>query len=377
MDKLAKLVKLTNLNYNNINKKHQIFIKEVTDEDIDYLPKGDQIKVYTNQKVDYLPNTLKKAKFGQNFNQKLDYLPNSIVTINLAKKLFILGNGGQSFHKIDYLPNSIKFIKLESNFNQKIDYLPNSIELIKFGSFFNQKIDYLPNSVKVIQLGFHYQQNIDHLPNSLQKLIITGIFWKQIDYLPNSLKFLSISTRNIDTIDYLPSNLAELSLNKYSKINYLPKFIKKLSLNYTKFCQTPIVFNRNNIFDKDISITYLYNKEVSKYPVKIMYQSIISNRMSIPGVIRKTKPINYINITSIINSRNTQPKSNFIEWNETNNCVYWEFDPTLDYYPIHINLLQHNQTELISQSFAYVSIDRNLIKNIRIAIPNLVKLFNV
>jgi hypothetical protein len=208
-----------------------------------------------NQSVDSLPKNLEYIKLGSKFNKSVDLLP-----INL--KYIIFGNTFNS--PIDNLPFNLIGIKLYHYFNCPIKNLPSSIRYLHYSLHFSIPI-FFPKNLEQLILPDNYNEIVDNLPDTITHLHLGNIFDKKITKLPNCLKYIIFSNNyNNDilclnsikhTLQYVElglnynllihnvfTNILELvvNINYTHHYNYLPKQLKRLSVNLT---------NNNNIFN--------------------------------------------------------------------------------------------------------------------------------
>ena len=133
-----------------------------------------------NQRIDNLPQGLKRINLWGDFNQHIDNLPQGL------KELYIEGNFNQ---RIDNLPQGLTGLVIHRNFNQPIDNLPQGLKVLTLGGNFNQPIDFLPFSLEELQIyNLNYSYDLLNLPSNLKNLKVRKTYKGQLVLSPNCEK---------------------------------------------------------------------------------------------------------------------------------------------------------------------------------------------
>jgi hypothetical protein len=149
--------------------------------------------------------------------------------INQYKKICFVDNYNE---KIIWLPTSIKIIRFEVDYEYPLDNLPDELVKLVFVFTCNQKMDNLPMNLKIIYFGMNFNQSLDMLPESIEEIYLLATFNLPIDNLPIGLKVLTLSNNFSYPIYNLPRQLKELSLGDsfvHPLIN-LPSTIQTIKL---------------------------------------------------------------------------------------------------------------------------------------------------
>ena len=197
----------------------------------------------------YLPVTLKKLTFGNNFNQSIHRLPFYITVLEFGEKfnqpLFCKGKK----KCVCYIPQYVQYLTFGDYFNQPLTCqnnghfcgFSNHLIYLKLGREFNQSIDCLPNTIKNIESfnNTKFNQALMNLPVKINKIKLPSTFNNNcFDFSRNDtleeIKFGSSFNQKLSGIN---SNMFIYSL--------LPKYI--LILEFGKdFNENLYYFNNNN-----------------------------------------------------------------------------------------------------------------------------------
>ena len=177
-----------------------------------------QLEAATEGKyLEYLPRSLAKLTFGENFNQSLEW-----VTFPLSLQSLSFGeNFNQSLERVT-LPSSLQSLSFGWKSNQSLERvtLPSSLRSLSFGNVFNQSLEQvtLPPSLQNLSFGHDFNQSLERvtLPSSLQSLSFGWNFNQSLERvtLPSSLQSLSFGhdfNQSLERVT-LPSSLQSLSL---------------------------------------------------------------------------------------------------------------------------------------------------------------------
>ena len=200
-----------NQKIDNLPQLHILELQCCFMKSINYLPSTLEILnaqyCVSSMNCNYLPNSLVEIKNG--VNMKIYKFP------LFLKKLFIHDyikkqnkNGftmccefANNFNnKIDYLPQSLKKLVFGKQFNNKILSIPESLIEIKFGMKYNQNISFLPDHILKITFGDYFGDKITRLPKSLIHVVVKS--WqkeliKQIRRFNENIKIEFCFIKNI------------------------------------------------------------------------------------------------------------------------------------------------------------------------------------
>ena len=110
----------------------------------------------------YLPRSLAKLTFGENFNQSLERvtLPSSLQSLSFCHDF------NQSLERV-ILPSSLRSLSFGNVFNQSLEQvtLPSSLQSLTFGYRFNQSLERvtLPSSLQSLSLGNDFKQSLERV----------------------------------------------------------------------------------------------------------------------------------------------------------------------------------------------------------------------
>jgi len=173
---------------------------------------------------------IKNLIITPNKNLQLDKLPPNLEYLYVKRS-----NQPNIFIESMKLPKTMKKIKLETRVrNENIcELLINGINNIRFSH--NEIIDELPLTVTKLKLSLKFKNHIDYLPKNLRKLTLNMEYFEhRINYLPESLEILKIKCELKHKLKFLPSNLKTLILTNFAKFDHLkdrlPQSLIKLVL---------------------------------------------------------------------------------------------------------------------------------------------------
>ena len=164
----------------------------------------------------YLPRSLAKMTFGEQFNRSLERvtLPSSLQSLTFGNDF------NQSLERVT-LPSSLQSLSFGHYFNQSLERvtLPSSLQSLSFGWTFNQSLERvtLPSSLQSLSFGWNFNQSLERvtLPSSLQSLTFGWNFNQSLERvtLPSrGLQSLSFGEKFNQSLERetLPSSLQSL-----------------------------------------------------------------------------------------------------------------------------------------------------------------------
>lgn len=101
-----------------------------------------------NEKIHWLPDTIKKIRFEVDYEYPLDNLPSE-----LTKLVFLF----ECNQKMDNLPRDLEELSLGDSFVHQLINLPPMLQTIKLGNGFREKITQLPPKLKQIIFPSKYK----------------------------------------------------------------------------------------------------------------------------------------------------------------------------------------------------------------------------
>lgn len=228
-----------------------------------------------NNSVPTLPDTLTHLIFGFNFNKNINNLPKNIIHLEFGcrfnKKISLQSLNkletlciGMNFRQKVKLPNSIKHLEWDCNI--ELPKLPTTLTQLELGFDFNKKLpNPLPSELTHLTLGLQFEHFIESFPDKLTYLTVASTKSK-ISELPCGLQILEwLSESNIPK---LPNALIELKTGHYfnEKIELQP-------LNNLRHLEFGHRFNQN-VDDLSHNITHLefgcmFNQKLSFLPNKL------------------------------------------------------------------------------------------------------------
>ena len=172
-------VTLTHLIFKNKYYKNIDFLKQ--------LPQLTHLEFTEIDKtIDYLPQTLKYLKLGNEFYQHVSILPRHLTYLEFSYSCIFNDT-------VDDLPDTLTHLIFGYAFNKSVDKLPATLTHLTFGYNFNQSVDKLPATLTHLTFGHKFNQSIENLPNNITHLSLDDNFTKEIHKLPAKLKELKVA----------------------------------------------------------------------------------------------------------------------------------------------------------------------------------------
>lgn len=184
------------------------------------------MKIITNENF-YIDNKI--ISFNESFNSPINgYLKH-------IKKCKQIGFGSKFNQKLDCLPEGIKKLSTGCKFNDDLNNLPSTLtHLIVMNKNFCGDISFLPESLKVLVLNGKHE-NLQNLPH-IKYLEL--YYLSKIENLPDSIECLTFK-RNMNYDCYL---VKQFSAN-FEIIN-LPKSLKTFVIDKKRFLIFEKKFNK-------------------------------------------------------------------------------------------------------------------------------------